>query len=132
MQIETILVIQTLAIIAILVILILIILVLKKEVERLKNELETFKKEIKPTIDSAKKLIENANKITELGIKGAENAVFAIEKFRDASIMIENLCLNVKSTLNLATGKVSLFKLGVQKGLGVLVSHYIKKKEVQK
>jgi predicted Holliday junction resolvase-like endonuclease len=132
---ETILIFQTIAIYIILFIFIVIVVVLKKQTENLQKQIEEFKKELKPTIDKANKVIDTVNTAAELGKKGMETAVFAAEKVKDASIMIENLCLNIKAGYDLATGKVSLLKLGVQKGLTAFVANYLKnirKKEEEK
>ncbi len=135
MTVETILIIQTIAVYLILIIFVAMLVVLKKEAENLKNEIEELKKQVKPTLDKAEKVVENINVAVEVGKKGLEAGLFAAEKVKDVSIMLENLCLNIKAGYDMATGKVSLFKLGVQKGLTAFVSHYlknIKKKEEQK
>ncbi|MCX7770194.1 MAG: hypothetical protein N2202_03830 [Proteobacteria bacterium] len=132
---ETILIFQTIAIYIILFIFIVILVVLKKETENLQKQIDEFKRELKPTIEKANKAIDTVNSAAEIGKKGLETALFAAEKVKDASIMIENLCLNIKSGYEMATGKVSLLKLGVQKGLTAFVANYIKnirKKEEEK
>lgn len=135
MNMETILILQTIAVYLILVIFILIVVVLKKQIDILQKQIEEFKKDLQPTIEKANKVIDTVNSAAELGKKGMETALFAAEKVKDASIMIENLCLNIKSGYDLATGKVSLLKLGVQKGLTAFVTNYLKnirKKEESK
>lgn len=132
MSMETILIFQTIAVYLILIIFIVIVVALKKQIEKLERQIEEFKKDIHPTIEKANKVIDTVHTAAELGKKGMETALFAAEKVKDASIMIENLCLNIKSGIDLATGRVSLFKLGVQKGLSAFVANYlknIKKKE---
>lgn len=135
MSMEAILIFQTIAIYLILIIFVVIVVILKKQVENLQKQIEEFKKDLQPTIEKANKVIETVNSAAELGKKGMETALFAAEKVKDASIMIENLCLNIKSGFDLATGKVSLLKLGVQKGLSAFVTNYLKnirKKEEEK